>query len=557
MLNLEKVPEMKRALIIIPLLLLIASPTKAVVIRSSQQQFSDDIWRIFDGTDPTKQLAFEVSGLTTDTTRTWTIPDYDVVANAFIDWTNASANFKTTGSGEFGEIKLSDENYIGWWFGGGRVSYILGRESGKDIDIYADEDVSAVAGRNFDITTGGDVEVQAAGTIDLRAPKTQLIPGWSQVEISESGGRPKIHFTMCARGSVNGIISSSGGHTTVDGRDVSADGATLDGKPDLGETSTTAYRGDRGKTAYDYSQVSHLPLAGGTLTGDLAMGDGIKTKFGTGADIEFYYNGTDDEMIYDPALPTGRPFVLERSNLIVRTDPTWEGWARELLKIDSGHGTDTLIAFGGYGSAGNNMNNYAYIGKAYDDALLKLKVDTNRVGINIPASGFPQATLDVRGNILTRGTNPKLIIQNDTLNQADSGALDFVEDLHSFGEAGSYGFRIKLDGIANDLIIQSGNGTTVNDRFSIDRDTGNTVIAGTLTVNGDQSGAEDHVFDDYDDIELLEKWRRGGVLPFATGDILNRDRLLRDTIIQLNKTVKEQQKQIDDLKAEVEKLKAR
>lgn len=68
----------------------------------------------------------------------------------------------------------------------------------------------------------------------------------------------------------------------------------------------------------------------------------------------------------------------------------------------------------------------------------------------------------------------------------------------------------------------------------------NTVITGTLMVNGDQSGATDHVFDNYDDIELLRKWRNGNELPFNKGDILNRDRLLRDAIIQ-------QQKQIDEL----------
>jgi hypothetical protein len=47
----------------------------------------------------------------------------------------------------------------------------------------------------------------------------------------------------------------------------------------LGESSTTAYRGDRGKIAYDYSQVGHLPLAGGNITGNLnASGDvGIGT----------------------------------------------------------------------------------------------------------------------------------------------------------------------------------------------------------------------------------------------------------------------------------------
>ncbi len=41
----------------------------------------------------------------------------------------------------------------------------------------------------------------------------------------------------------------------------------------LGETSATAYRGDRGKVAYDYSQVGHVPLAGGTMSGDLSVPD--------------------------------------------------------------------------------------------------------------------------------------------------------------------------------------------------------------------------------------------------------------------------------------------
>jgi len=61
---------------------------------------------------------------------------------------------------------------------------------------------------------------------------------------------------------------------------------------------------------------------------------------------------------------------------------------------------------------------------------------------------------------------------------------------------------------------------------------GNMVLAGTLTVNGNQAGATDHVFDEHDDIALLRDWRQGKPLPFPLGDLLNRDRLLRDTIIQ-------------------------
>jgi len=69
-----------------------------------------------------------------------------------------------------------------------------------------------------------------------------------------------------------------------------------------------------------------------------------------------------------------------------------------------------------------------------------------------------------------------------------------------------------------------------------------------MTVDGDQTGATDNVFDEYDDIQLLHDWRDGKPLPFETGDLLNRDRLLRDTIVQLYGEVQE-------LRAEVKALK--
>jgi len=62
---------------------------------------------------------------------------------------------------------------------------------------------------------------------------------------------------------------------------------------------------------------------------------------------------------------------------------------------------------------------------------------------------------------------------------------------------------------------------------------GNLTVEGTLTANGDQTGAADHVFDGYDDIALLKNWKDRQPLPFDVGDLLARDRLLRDTILQL------------------------
>jgi hypothetical protein len=55
----------------------------------------------------------------------------------------------------------------------------------------------------------------------------------------------------------------------------------------LGETSTTAYRGDRGKTAYDHSQVAHAPVA-------LSGAKSSATDAGTFGDISL----TDDYVYY-------------------------------------------------------------------------------------------------------------------------------------------------------------------------------------------------------------------------------------------------------------------
>lgn len=57
----------------------------------------------------------------------------------------------------------------------------------------------------------------------------------------------------------------------------------------LGETSGTAYRGDRGKTAYDHSQVAHAPSdADNTL--NYLLGRDPK-KIEDGGNIVFHYEG--------------------------------------------------------------------------------------------------------------------------------------------------------------------------------------------------------------------------------------------------------------------------
>lgn len=160
--------------------------------------------------------------------------------------------------------------------------------------------------------------------------------------------------------------------------------------------------------------------------------------------------------------------------------------------------------------------------------------------------GLGTATPSTKLEILTTVTGVALHIHSNTASNAVGINLDVVNTA-TITELGFIVFSNAGDSVAgiranrasaNDaadlhLATQAASGTLTN-RLTI-LSTGDATFSGILTVNGDQSGATDHVFDDYDDIELLYKWRNREGLPFNEGDLLNRDRLLRDAIIQLSK----------------------
>lgn len=96
---------------------------------------------------------------------------------------------------------------------------------------------------------------------------------------------------------------------------------------------------------------------------------------------------------------------------------------------------------------------------------------------------------------LTVESNSFPILQiSNTLNNnpADAVALDLVEkqdgyaaSTATFGQTGVYGYRLKLNGSTNDLILQGGSQTTVNDLIHIERDTGRVDLQkGNLYLTG-------------------------------------------------------------------------
>jgi hypothetical protein len=105
-----------------------------------------------------------------------------------------------------------------------------------------------------------------------------------------------------AGGALTGAVTTN---STFDGVDI----ATRDGVL----TSTTA------------TAAAALPKAGGTMTGDTAHGDNVKSKFGTGDDLQLYHDGSNS-FINDTA-GTGNLYITS-NQLIVNNAAHNENMAR-------------------------------------------------------------------------------------------------------------------------------------------------------------------------------------------------------------------------------------
>jgi hypothetical protein len=175
------------------------------------------------------------------------------------------------------------------------------------------------AQKNSDITKA-EIEAKLTGTITSHNHSGTYAPAShnhasNTINAMTGYSKPSSTSAISTSDSLNSAIGKlEKSLSDIDAvvKNIQATGSTLT----LGETSTTAYRGDRGKIAYDHSQASHnyIPMTGGTASGALGakfnnntimMGIGDSDVYVSnevsGKYLQLKNNGTlsyDDHLIY-------------------------------------------------------------------------------------------------------------------------------------------------------------------------------------------------------------------------------------------------------------------
>ena len=137
-----------------------------------------------------------------------------------------------------------------------------------------------------------------------------------------------------------------------------------------GTCTATAFAGDGSSlTGISASDSTKLPLAGGTLTGNVIHNDNVKALFGTGSDLQIYHNGSHsyiDNGTGDTYVrPDGLFYIIDKTNsevrFVARDEGNVELYYDNSKKIDTNSGGVKV-----YGNIDIDDNNKLRVGTSSD-----------------------------------------------------------------------------------------------------------------------------------------------------------------------------------------------
>ena len=329
-----------------------------------------------------------------------------------------------------------------------------------------------MANKNFTVKNGlevgGQEVITSAGVLTNSAFPTALAPTFTDLTLT---------------GSLSGTLASSVTGTTQSAGDNSTKIATtayiatavanlVDSSPTTLDTlnELAAALGDDPNfaTTVTTSIATKLPLAGGTMTGNVSFGDSVKATFGAGDDLQIYHTGSNS-VITD----TGTGNLIVRANDLRMTSYALEHnflQANESGAVTIYHNnavklatTNTGIDVTGTVTADGleiGDNQWIYAGNGAD-----LKIGHDGIAANVIRSQGHPLYIDSNG-INFRGYSP----YTKHMDIASNGDISFYEDTGTtpkfFWDASAESLGIgtslpsvKLDVYGTDPRIQSSNST--------------------------------------------------------------------------------------------------
>ena len=178
-------------------------------------------------------------------------------------------------------------------------------------------------------------------------------------------------------------------------------------------------------TTVTNSIATKLPLAGGTLTGNVIHNDNVKALFGTGSDLEIYHNGSDSYIDNHQ----GDLYIRGQDDNII------------------------LQAVDGENAVKCNPNSSVHLYHNGSD-----KFNTSSTGVSVTGSIVVSGTVDGR-DVASDGTKLDGIESNATADQSASEILTLIKTVDG---AGSGLDADLLDGLSSESFVRSDAADTIS-----------------------------------------------------------------------------------------------
>ena len=194
------------------------------------------------------------------------------------------------------------------------VTGLQGLLDGKTTETYVNTQITNVIGAapaaldtltelaaalGDDANYAATVTTALAGKVDdsqvlTNVPSGALFTDTNTTYSVGDGGLTQVNFTTADNTKLDGIEA---GANVTDTANVTAAGALMDSEvTNLAQVKafdTTDYA----TAAQGATADAALPKAGGTMTGDVSLGDNVKAKFGASDDLEIYHSGADSYIV--------------------------------------------------------------------------------------------------------------------------------------------------------------------------------------------------------------------------------------------------------------------